>query len=111
MTIERIVSGEYVFAYSQLTGGDGSIKATLKVGGDSRISVYVGGKLVGIKTQFLSGKSSLVEFQIPEYVAILGYHIPIGLFASLVFLIVIVGVVLVLARGRLMKVFGKRPKK
>lgn len=111
VTIERIVNGEYVFAYSQLTSGDGSIKTTLKVGGDSRISVYVNGKLAGIKTQFLSGKSGLVEFQVAENVAIFGYPISTGLFASLVFFIVIVGVILVLARGRLMKVFRKRPKK
>jgi len=111
VTIERRVDERYVFVDSLSTDGDGSAKFFSNVGGSSRISVYVGGKLVAVKTQFLSGKSSLVEFQMPEYVAILGYPIPAGLFASLTFLIVIVVIVLVLTRGRLMKVFGKKTKK
>jgi len=111
VTVERKIGEEYFFAYSQFTGADGSATFASKVGGDSRISIYVGGKLVAVKTQFLSGGHSLVDFQVAEYVAILGYPIPTGLFALLSFILVLAVVFLVLARGRLMKAFGKKLKR
>jgi len=52
-----------------------------------------------------------VVIRAEEYVAILGYPVETGLFALFSFILVLVVAVLVLARGRLMKVLGKRLKR
>jgi len=112
VTIERKIGNEFVFAYSQLTGPDGTAKFVSKVGGDSRISIYVGGKLVAATTQFLGAGSQQVSFRIGEYVAIAGYPVETGLFVLFSFLIVLAVVsMLILARGRLMRVFRIRLKR
>ena len=110
VTIEHKIREEYVFAHSQLTDADGSTTFISGTGGDSRISVYLGGKLVAVKTQFLSAGQSSVELQVAEYVAILGYSVPAALFALLIFLMVIAVGFLVISKGQLMKAFRKRRK-
>jgi len=110
VTIEHKIGEEYVFAYSQLTSADGSTTFISGTGGDSRISIYLGGKLVAVKSQFLSARQSSVEFQVAEYVAIFGYSIPTSLFALLIFLMVIAVGFLVISRGQLMKAFRKKRK-
>jgi len=109
VTIERKIGEEYVFAYSRLTGADGSIKFSSVIGGDSRISVYVAGRLAEVKTQFLDANSNLATFKIGEYIALMGYPIETGLFALFSFILVL-AVVLVLVRGLLIKAVGKKSK-
>jgi len=111
VTIEHKIGQEYVFACGQFTGAGGSTTFASIVGGDSRISAYVGGRLTGVATQFLGAGSSQVVIRAEEYVAILGYPVETGLFALFSFILVLVVAVLVLARGRLMKVLGKRLKR
>jgi len=111
VTIERKIGEEYTSAYSQLTGADGATSFDSKVGGDSRLSIYVGGELVAVQTQFLSGRQNVVEFRLMDRAAIFGYPIPTGLFALLFFLLIMTVMVLILARERLVKVFRKKSKK
>ena len=108
LKIERKVNQEYVLVDTKFTGADGSIVFTLLVGGDSRISVYVMGKLAAVKTQFLDASPSQVTFNIGEYVSIFGYPIETGLFALASFILVLAVVFLFLARRRLTKAFGKK---
>jgi len=109
--IERIVNQEYVSADSRFTGTGGSTVFNLPVGGNSRISVYVAGRIVAVKTQFLGAGQNQVTFSIGEYVSILGYPIETGLFTLVSFFPVLIVVFLFLARRRLMKAFGKTFKR
>ncbi len=110
VTIERRIGQEYRLAYSQFTGADGSTTFTSIVGGDSRISVYVAGRLVAVETMFLDASSSQVMLWTGEYVAILGYPIETGLFALLSFILVLVVVFIVASRAHLMKILGRKRK-
>lgn len=107
VTVERKAGNSYVFAYSQFTDSGGSITFESVVGGDSRVSAYVSGSLVGTKTQFLSGAQNTVRFDVAEYVSVFGYPVLAGLFAFAMFLVVIVVVILILSGKRLMKVFRR----
>lgn len=108
VTVEHRVGNDYVLAYSQFTGSDGSATFESAVGGDSRVSVYAGGSLVGTETQFLSGAHNAVQFDVAEYVSVFGSVISTGLFAFVLFLIVmVVVVILILSRKRLMKVLRR----
>ena len=109
--IERKIDQEYVPADSGFTGADGSTVFNLPAGGDSRISVYVAGRLAAVKTQFLGAGSSQMTFNIGEYVSISGYPIETGLFALSSFILVLAVVFLFLARRRLMRIFSKKPKR
>jgi len=109
--IERKVGQEYVLVESKLTGSGGSADFALLVGGDSRISVYVAGRLVAVKAQFLGAGSNQVTFYIGEYVSILGYPIETGLLALVSFIFVSAVVILILARRHWMKALGKRVKR
>lgn len=108
--IERKIDQEYEPVDSKFTGAGGSTVFNLAVGGDSRISVYVAGRLAAVKTQFLGG-SSQVMFNIGAYVSIFGYPVETGLFALTSFIVVLIVVFLFLVRRRLMKAFGKTLKR
>jgi len=108
--IERKVDQGYVLVGSEVTGAGGSAGFTLPIGGDARVSVYVAGKLVAVKTQSLSAGSNQIEFRIGEYVAIFGYPVGTSLFALVFFILILAVVILVLTRGRWMKALGKRAK-
>ena len=108
VTVEHRVGNDYVLAYSKFTGSDGSATFESVVGGDSRVSVYAGGNLVGTETQFVSGAQNAVQFDVAEYVSVFGSVISTGLFAFVLFLIVmVVVVILILSRKRLMKVLRR----
>jgi 5-hydroxyisourate hydrolase-like protein (transthyretin family) len=109
--IERKVNQEYAPVDSKRTGGGGSTAFALSVGGDSRISVYVAGRLVAARTQFLGAGSNQVTFNIGEYVSIFGYSIEAGLFTLAALILVLTVVFLFLARRNLMKALGKRLKR
>ena len=110
--IERKIGQEFVLVSSQFTGSSGSAQFASIIGGESRLSVYLAGKLAGVQTQFLGSGSSEVTFRIGEYIALLGYPIASGAFAFVIFVIIIfVIIALVLARKRVSKVFRKKPKR
>lgn len=108
--IERKIDQEYEPVDSKFSGAGGSTVFNLAVGGDSRISVYVAGRLAAVKTQFLAG-SSQVMFNIGAYVSIFGYPVETGLFTLTSFIVVLIVVFLFLVRRRLMKAFGKTLKR
>jgi len=110
--IERRIDQEFVLVSSQFSGSSGSAQFVSIVGGESRLSVYVAGKLAGVQTQFLSSGSDEVAFRIGEYIAVLGFPIASGAFALVVFaVIIIITIALVLARKRVSKVFRKKSKR
>jgi len=109
--IERKIGEDFVLVSTQFTGSAGSAQFAEMVGGDSRVSVYLGGKLVTVKTQFLGAGSNEVAFKVAEYVAVLGYPVSTGAFALLVFVLVLTVVVLVAARRRIMQMFRKQSKR
>lgn len=110
--IERRIGEEFEQVADQFTGSSGSVKFASIIGGESRLSVYVAGKLAGIQTQFLGSGTNEVTFRISEYVALLGYPIASGTFALVVFVIMVfIIIALVLARKRISKVFRKKPKR
>jgi len=106
--IERKINQEYVLAYSQLTGASGSAVFNSMVGGDSRISVYVAGRLTAVKTGFLGADSNQASFRIGEYVIVFGFPLETGLFAFCSFILVLAAVFLVLIRGQLTKAIWKK---
>ena len=109
--IERKIGQEFVLVYSQFTGSSGLAQFASIIGGESRLSVYVAGKLAGVQTQFLGSGSDEVAFRIGEYIAMLGFPIASGTFALVVFAIVLVIIALVLARKRISQVFRKKSKR
>lgn len=112
VTIERKIGQQFMRVSSQFTSSSGSAQFASIIGGESRLSVYVAGKLAGVQMQFLGSGSDQVAFRIGEYVALLGYPIASGTFALVVFVIVVfIITALVLARKRMLKVFRKKPKR
>jgi hypothetical protein len=109
--IEREFSQDFVLISTQFTGGAGSAQFAGIVGGDSRVSVYLGGKLVAAQTQFLGADSNEVTFKVAEFVAVLGYPVSSGAFALLVLVLVMIVAVLVAARRRILHVFRKSSKR
>jgi len=110
--IERRIDQEFVLVSSQFSGSSGSAQFVSIIGGESRLSVYVAGKLAGVQTQFLGSGSDEATFRIGEYIAVLGFPIASGTFALVVFAIVVLVVIaLVLARKRISQVFRKKSKR
>jgi hypothetical protein len=109
--IERKIGQDYVLISTQFTGGAGSARFAGIVGGDSRVSVYLGGKLVAVQRQVLGSGSNEVVFQVAEFVAVLGYPVSSGTFALLVFVLVLIVAVLVAVRRRILQVFRKPSKR
>jgi len=109
--IERRSEGGFVFVSSQTTGSGGEARFSPLIGGDSRVSVYVNGQLVAVKTQFLGAGSSEVSFLIGGYVALAGYPVAAGAFVLLVIVLLIVAVMLVLNRSRILRMLRRQPKR
>jgi 5-hydroxyisourate hydrolase-like protein (transthyretin family) len=108
--IERRIDQDFVLVSTRLTDASGTAQFVDIVGGESRVSVSLGGALVAVKTQSLDAGSSEVTFRVPEYVAIAGYPIQTGAFELLIFVLVLIVVVLVAARKRVMQAFRRSPK-
>jgi len=111
VSIERKIDQDFVLVSTKLTDASGTAQFVDMVGGESRVSVSLGGALVAVKTQFLGAGSSEVAFRVAEYVAILGYPLQTGAFVLLIFILVLIVVVLVAARKRLMQVFRRSSKR
>jgi hypothetical protein len=109
--IERKIGQDFVLVSTQLTGSAGDAQFDDIVGGDSRVSAYVGGTLVAVQTQFLGAGSNEVVLKVAEFIAVLGYPISSGAFALLVFVLVLIVAVLVVARRRILQVFRKPSKR
>jgi 5-hydroxyisourate hydrolase-like protein (transthyretin family) len=105
--IERQTGQGLVLVSTEATSSDGSARFASILGGDFHVSVYIGGQLVGVKTQFLGAGSEDMEFVVGEYVNLLGFPILTGAFVLIVFLIVILVVALILVRRRILNVFKK----
>ncbi len=111
--IERKVGESYVLVYPpQFTSSSGSTTFLSIVGGESRLWVYVAGKLAGVQTQFLSSDSNEVTFRAGEYVALLGYPIAAGTFALVCFFVVVLVIaVLAVARKRISPIFRRKARR
>jgi len=110
--LERKSGQDFALVMSQFTDSGGVARFTSIVGGESRLSVYAGGKLVGVQTQFLGFGSSEASFSTGEYVALFGYPIATGAFALLIFVILVfVIVALAMARKRISKVLSRKSKR
>jgi 5-hydroxyisourate hydrolase-like protein (transthyretin family) len=110
VNIERKIDQDFVLVSTKLTDASGTAQFVDMVGGESRVSVSLGGALVAAKTQFLGAGSSEVAFRVAEYVSIVGYPVQTGAFVLLIFVLVLIVVVLVAARKRLMQVFRRSSK-
>lgn len=108
--IERKIGQDFTLISTKFTDAAGAAQFVDMVGGESRVSVSLGGVLVAVNTQFLGAGSSEVGIRVAEYVAIVGYPLQTGAFALLIFTLVLIIVVLVAARKRVMQVF-RRPSK
>jgi len=109
--IERKIGQDFALISTQFTGSAGSAQFAEIVGGDSRVSVYLGGKLAAVKAQFLGAGSNEVAFKVTEYVAVLGYPVSTGTFALFVFTLLLIAVVLVAARRRIIQMLRKPSKR
>jgi 5-hydroxyisourate hydrolase-like protein (transthyretin family) len=107
--IERKIAQEYLGIDKKSTGADGSATFPSILGGDSRISVYVAGKLVAAKTQLLDGTSSQVTFNIGEYITIVGYPVETSLFVLFSFMLVLVILLVIINRKRIIQVARRKP--
>ena len=95
--IERQIGQDFVLVSTKLTDASGTAQFVDMVGGESRISVSLGGSQVAIQTQFLGAGSSEVVFRVGEYVAVLGSQLQTGAFVLLIFILALIVVVLVVA--------------
>lgn len=109
--IERKIGQDFVLITTKPTDAAGKAQFADMIGGDSRVLVYLEGTLVAVKTQFLGAGSNDVAIKVAEYVAIAGYPLQTGVFALLIFILVLTVVVVVAARKRLMQVFQRSSKK
>ncbi len=111
VNIERKVGQDFVLVSTKLTDAAGAAQFADIVGGESRVSVNLGGILVAAKTQFLGAGSSEVAIKVAEYVAVAGYPLQTGAFVLLIFILVLIVVALVAARKRIMQVFRRSSKR
>jgi hypothetical protein len=109
--IERKIGQDFVLVSTKLTDSGGAAQFVDMVGGESRVSVNLGGALVAVETQFLGAGSSDVALRVAEYVAVAGYPLQTGAFVLLIFILVLIVIALVAARKRVMQVFRRNTKR
>ncbi len=109
--VERKFGQDWIKIDSLPTGSDGVAKfVPLQglVGGDCRISVYVAGKLCGIKHLYLDGTKQIL-FKIDKYTMIVGHPVETSqliVYVSIGLLVVVLG--LALTYKRLLRRFVKK---
>jgi 5-hydroxyisourate hydrolase-like protein (transthyretin family) len=106
--IERKVGQEWVEVDSSTTGLDGLASLNSIVGGDYRISIYLAGKLAGIKQLYLD-ESKQILFKIDTYAVIGGYPVEtIQLITYVSIVLLVVAFSLALTYRRLLRRFLKK---
>jgi len=89
------------------TGPDGRVTFNISLGGDSRISIYIGGQLIEAQDLYLTN-SKQVTFNLNRYVAIAGHAVETSQFVTAIALAILVVVFIVaLTYKRLLKIFMK----
>lgn len=102
--VEKTTTAESV---ENTTGPDGRATFNGILGGDSRISIYIGGKLCGSRSLYLTN-SKQVTFNLNRYVVIAGYALETSQFVVTIAMVLLIVVFLVgLTYKRLLKIFGK----
>jgi 5-hydroxyisourate hydrolase-like protein (transthyretin family) len=109
--LERKIGHDFALISTKFTDGSGSARFDEIIGGDSRVSVHLGGKLVAVKAQSLAAGSNEMAFRVSEYVAVLGYPIATGTFALVAFILAVIVISLVAARRRVMQRLRKPSKR
>lgn len=96
-----------VESVENITGPDGRVTFSDILGGDSRILIYVGGQLSGIRNLYLTN-SEQVTFNLNRYVVIAGYAVETSQFVTAIALAaLIVTLIVALTYKRLLKIFMK----
>lgn len=89
------------------TGSDGRVTFSGILGGDSRISIHIGGQFSGTKDLYLTD-SKQVTFNLNRYVVIAGYAVETSQFVTAIAVAILVVVFIVaLTYKRLLKIFMK----
>lgn len=106
--IERKTGTTYQETVSPgFTGPDGHVTFSNALGGDSRISIYIGGQLSGTKDLYLTN-SKRVTFNLNRYVVVIGSAMETSQFVTAVALaLLIITFVVALSYKRLLKLFMK----
>ncbi len=90
-----------------VSGSNGSVLLPNTVGGDYRVSVRLGGKLVDVESLRVAGPTAAL-FALSGYVLVAGYPLEVGQFITLVSLcLLLLAFAVVLARHRLMRLFRR----
>ena len=107
--IERKTGTKYeVTAPLGFTGRDGHVNFSGILGGDSRISIFIGGQLSGTKKLYLTNAKHIV-FNLSSYVVIAGYAMETSQFVTAIALVVlVVAFIVALTHKRLLKIFIRR---
>jgi len=106
--IERKFGQEWIKIDNSTTGLDGLASLNSIVGGDYRISIYLAGKLAGIKQLYLA-ESKQILFKIDTYAVIGGYPVEtIQLITYVSIVLLVVAFSLALTYRRLLRRFLKK---
>lgn len=90
------------------TGPNGVASFTNLIGGDSSISVFVGGRTAGLQSVYVADLKQ-VTFKMHGYVAVAGYTLETSQFATMIVLIIIiVAFVLALTYKKMQRVLMKK---
>jgi hypothetical protein len=108
--VERKVDSRYVETTRDLTKPDGVVLFDKIIGGDSRISAFVAGKLVKVQGIYIFGSEEAM-LKINGFVVVAGYALEISQLTTMIFLIITLAVfTLALTYKRIGRVFTRRKK-
>lgn len=108
--VERRVDSQYVETTHDSTKPDGVVSFNGMIGGDSRISAFVAGKLAEVQSIYIAS-SKEVTLKINGYVVVAGYALETSQIATMIILIAIIVIfILALTYKGIGRVFTKRKK-
>ncbi len=100
-------TGPVATAPPSFTGPDGHVAFSGVLGGDSRISIYVGGQLSGTKDLYLAN-SAQVTFNLNKHIVIVGNVVETSQFVTaIVLILLVVSFIVAFTYKRLLAVFVK----
>jgi hypothetical protein len=106
--VERKIDSQYVETEQSSTKPDGVASFDEIIGGDSRISMLVAGKIIGVQNLYIAG-SKQVTFRMEGYVTVAGYALETSQFTIIVLLIIImVSFIIAITYKRIQRVFTKK---